>query len=817
MNTLKKQLSLKNGYKGSFWNLILVVVVIFQLTYITSSEFLEKVIYLFILLSVMISFYFIASIQKERQKETDEKLNQSEKKLGEINQTLLTLIEVSPLSIVVLDREGKIKKWNNTSERIFGWGEREVLGRPHPIVFYQKLLEGVLKDDMNPCVEAQCLKKNGSPIDIKIYSSPIRNDAGLIVGAIGIAEEITQHKKIEGALDEAEIKFRSIVEETSVGVSIIQDHKLLYVNPRFAEIFGYTQKELLERDVIDLVMTEDRPLVRENIHKRLTGEIKNIRYIVRGLKQDNRIIDVEVFGSQMMYKGKPAVISTLHDITERKQAEKSLRESEDRFALFMKHIPGVVFIKDGKGRYVYVNEFFEKIHKMKLAEWYGKTDDQVWPLKFATQFIANDHIVQQTGKPLKTIEVVPQEDVIHYWLAYKFPIINNDGDTMVAGIAIDITEQKYAEEALRNSEERFRSAFDYAAIGMTLAETNGRLLKVNDSFCKMVGYSEQELFKTPFQSITHIEDLDANLDHIKKLISGEIEYFQIEKRYIHKLGQIVWGMVSVSLVRDGKGNPLYFITQIQDITERKEAEELLRKSEKLSAVGQLAAGVAHEVRNPLTTVKGFVQLLQTKECENKEYYQIMLSEVERIEFIISEFLVLAEPQMPKFRLAHIQKILQSVISLIDIKAMMSNVKIHLECDQDIPFIECDQNKLKQVFNNILQNAIEAMPDGGNILITVKKEQLDKIQISFTDQGCGISKERISKLGEPFYSNKEKGTGLGLMISYKIIEEHRGRVSVESIVGQGSTFDVILPVLQNNLSAGLADNSRDVLLKHGSEK
>lgn len=804
MNILKKQMSLKNGFKGSFLILILAVVVIFYLTFITSYEFLGQVIYLIILISV-VPFYYIVSIQKENLKETDEKLNQSEKKLRETNQTLLTLIEGIPLSIVVLDPDGKIKKWNNTSELIFGWSEQEVIGRPHPIDLYQKVLEGVLQGEINTSVNVQYLKKDGSPIDIHLFTTPIRGDGGQIVGAIGIAENITQRKKMEVALNEVETKFRTIVEETLVGVSIIQDNKLIYANPRFAEIFGYTQKELLKKDVIDLVITEDRSLVRENIHKRITGEIKNIRYIVRGLKKDNRIIDVEVFGSQMIYNGRPAVITTLLDITESKQAEKSLKESEDRFALFMKNIPGVVFIKDAKGRYVYVNELFEKIHKMKLAEWYGKTDDQVWPLKFATKFIANDHIVQQTRRPLKTIEVVPQDDVIHYWLAYKFPIINNDGDMMVAGIAIDITEQKCAEEALRDSEERFRSAFDYAAIGMTLAETNGRLLKVNDSFCKMVGYSEQELFRTTFQSITHPEDLDANLDHIKELMSGEIKYFQIEKRYIHKSGQIVWGIVSVSVVRDGKGKPLYFITQIQDITKRKEAEELLRKSEKLSAAGQLAAGVAHEVRNPLTVLKGFVQLLQLGKNDKEEYYNLMLSEVERIEFIISEFLGLAKPQIAKFKMEDIQNILQNIIAVVDTKAIMNKVQICLVCGQDIPLVECDQNQLKQVFMNILQNAMEAMPGGGIISIIVKKENSDKVQISFTDQGCGISEERISKLGEPFYCNKEKGTGLGLMISYKIIEEHRGRINVKSIVGQGTTFDVILPVLQKHSFTNRTDN------------
>ncbi|MGM0876497.1 MAG: ATP-binding protein [Bacillota bacterium] len=151
--------------------------------------------------------------------------------------------------------------------------------------------------------------------------------------------------------------------------------------------------------------------------------------------------------------------------------------------------------------------------------------------------------------------------------------------------------------------------------------------------------------------------------------------------------------------------------------------------------------------------------------------------------------------MPKFKMEDIQNILQNIIAVVDTKAIMNKVQICLMCGQDIPLVECDQNQLKQVFINILQNAIEAMPGGGIISIIVKKENSDKVQISFIDQGCGISEERISKLGEPFYSNKEKGTGLGLMISYKIIEEHQGRINVKSKVGQGTTFNVFLPILQ----------------------
>ncbi len=478
-----------------------------------------------------------------------------------------------------------------------------------------------------------------------------------------------QKKNIEVALKEAEAKYRALVEESLVGVSIIQDNKIIYVNPRFAEIFGYTQEEMLELDIMCLIAYEDRPFVMENVRRRITGEINTIRYLTRAVKKDNSIIYVEVHGSRMIYNGRPAVISTLLEITERKNAEKALSESE----------------------------------------------------------------------------------------------------------------------------ERFRSAFDNAAIGMTLVDANGIVLKVNGSFCMMVGYSEQELLERTFQEIIHPKDLDVNLENIRKLLTGEIHSFQIEERYIHKFGHIVWSLASVSLVRDGNGNPLYFITQIQDITRNKDTEELLRKSDKLSAVGQLAAGVAHEVRNPLTVLKGFVQLLLTKSNENKEYYYLMLSEVERIESIISEFLVLAKPQMAKFQKKDIRTIIQNVIALVNTKAIMNNVQILIEFEDDIPLIDCDENQLKQVFINILQNAVEAMPDGGEIVVKFKQNS-DKVCISVIDQGCGISQERISKLGEPFYSNKEKGTGLGLMISYKIIENHQGRICVESIVGEGTTFDVILPIL-----------------------
>lgn len=237
------------------------------------------------------------------------------------------------------------------------------------------------------------------------------------------------------------------------------------------------------------------------------------------------------------------------------------------------------------------------------------------------------------------------------------------------------------------------------------------------------------------------------------------------------------------------------MVMVRDITEKKKTAELLNKSDTLAAVGQLAAGVAHEVRNPLTVIKGFIQLLQTRIKHDTEYFQLMISEIERIESIIHEFLSIAKPEICSFERKNLCFILKNVVSLINTNAIMTNIHIACQPNPDFLYIDCCENQLKQVFINILQNSIEAMPNGGEIIITAKKMNDNEVVICISDEGIGIPEERIVKLGEPFYSTKEKGTGLGLMISYKIIESHHGRIHITSKVGAGTSVEIYLPISQ----------------------
>jgi len=243
-----------------------------------------------------------------------------------------------------------------------------------------------------------------------------------------------------------------------------------------------------------------------------------------------------------------------------------------------------------------------------------------------------------------------------------------------------------------------------------------------------------------------------------------------------------------------KGKVIQIIGSAIDITELKKTEELLRKTEKLSVVGELAAGVAHEIRNPLTTLKGFLQLHQNHHQLDPLYIEIMLSELDRINSIVGEFLVLSKPQVVHYDPKNIATIVQETVKLLETQALIHRIDMLMDIPSHLPLVLCDQNQLKQVFMNIIKNAMESMPNGGELHIQVKLIDHIQVSVSIIDQGCGIPQERINRLGEPFYTTKEKGTGLGLMVTRKIIENHQGKMVIRSEVGKGTCVEVLFPVI-----------------------
>jgi two-component system, sporulation sensor kinase A len=262
----------------------------------------------------------------------------------------------------------------------------------------------------------------------------------------------------------------------------------------------------------------------------------------------------------------------------------------------------------------------------------------------------------------------------------------------------------------------------------------------------------------------------------------ELEWFTVTGKRLYT--EIVLAPTSLQ-------NRSAFQLIIRDISERKKNEELLINSEKLYVAGQLAAGIAHEIRNPLTSLKGFLQLISSGRGGGKNYFDIMKSELTRIESIVSEMLMLSKPQV--YELAHldIRRVLFDVVTLLEAQAALHNTEISVDGGKEPLWIFGVENQIKQVFINILKNAIEAMVEGGTISVVSKRED-DAVIIRIADEGPGISQEQLSKMGQPFYTTKDKGTGLGLMVTYKIIDNHQGTVTANSEVGKGVVFTISLP-------------------------
>lgn len=235
----------------------------------------------------------------------------------------------------------------------------------------------------------------------------------------------------------------------------------------------------------------------------------------------------------------------------------------------------------------------------------------------------------------------------------------------------------------------------------------------------------------------------------------------------------------------------------RDITQQKVAEQLLLKKEKLSVIGELAAGIAHEIRNPLTSIKGFLQMMKETKQVDERFVQIMLDEIERVNQIVTQLLVLAKPQMKAYKPLHLNDVIDYVIELFTYEAILQNVQIKYE-PRTTAIVYGDKNELIQVVVNVVKNALEAMPKGGVLTITTEDED-DRVHLVIEDTGKGIEQERLKHIGEPFYTLKEKGMGLGLTMSMKIVHEHKGTMHIESKVGEGTKVHIVLPLHKNDPS------------------
>lgn len=382
----------------------------------------------------------------------------------------------------------------------------------------------------------------------------------------------------------------------------------------------------------------------------------------------------------------------------------------------------------------------------------------------------------------------------------EFGLLAARVNLMSDNLQLYMSRLKNSAEELRSTKEYLESFINHTSDAIHVSDLDGNITQANKAFQQIYGwdFKEVEGGQLPDQ-LQVMREEEERL--ISRIIAGET-VTDYETARITKSGGHVDVSLTISPIRDENEAIVAIATISRNITDRKQTEEMILRSEKLSVVGQLAAGVAHEVRNPLTTLRGFVQLQKTKGTVSESHLNIMLAELDRINFIVSEFLVLAKPQVVSIQTFNLRKLLSDLVMLLDGQANLDKIQIQVPEEGPPMLVTGEPNQLKQVFVNLLKNAMEAMPGGGTITMELEQTKEEMVIARVTDEGSGIAKEDLQHIGEPFFTRKDNGTGLGLMICQQIISHHKGMLNVYSELGQGTTVEVMLPAAAREPKMGL---------------
>ncbi|MER1984556.1 MAG: ATP-binding protein [Solibacillus sp.] len=355
------------------------------------------------------------------------------------------------------------------------------------------------------------------------------------------------------------------------------------------------------------------------------------------------------------------------------------------------------------------------------------------------------------------------------------------------------------EQALLSREGYLRLFFEHANDAIAVFDLSNKIIEVNPAFEKLYGWTREECIGKSIPLIPPKNIIAAN-DRFNRLLVGE-RFTMLETEDMKKDGTYFDAQISLSPIYNTIGEIIAVSVISRDISYIKENEKLILQSEKMKLVGEMAAGVAHEIQNPMTVISGFVQMMN--EDQSSPYYDytlIIQDEIERVGLILEEFLVLSRPQIDTSTEINIGQILTEVSAFFQYEFQQRNIALAVQNKPTGTFIFGNKNQIKQVFINILKNAMEAIDTDGKITLEIYEVKQKSITISIKDTGCGIPPHLLEKIFEPFYTTKTKGTGLGMMIIHKIIQDHGGNIKIRSKANVGTEISLYFPIIQTKEAA-----------------
>lgn len=723
--------------------------------------------------------------------------------------------------------EGVLLDGNDSFCQLTGYSKGELVTRSYQDItpkeydeYEAKIIERIIRTGKPAEYEKEYIRKDGSRIPVLLTTFVVKGGDGKPIGLAAIIKDITERKQAEQRLKESESFLNSVIEQSPFSTWISDDKGTnIKQNQACRELFGIERDE----EVIGKFnVFKDEEVRRQGLiplfEKVFTkGETVNfvIDYDFRKVKHvkvsgaTHKILDATIFPIKDG-NGKVTNAVVQHkDITEHKRAEEALRESEDKYRSLVNNVRLGIFRSTigPPGKYLEVNPALEEITGYSREELLHVRPSQLYVHPEERQ-AALEKVASAPGAVTNELKFRKKDGAEITVLSTMVAIKDSTGKLLYFdGITEDITERKQAEEELRESEEKLKRMFEFATDGIVVTDLNGNIMEMNEAAVRLRGLDSKEklIGRSTFELIAE-KDRVRIMEILKSALEDRQIRRNVELTFLTEDGRGYLAEVSSALLKDAAGNPAGFIAIFRDITERKQAEERekelqqeLSLSTRLASIGELAAGIAHEINNPLTGILGFSERLLRKSTDEEDSRELerIYNEAQRAAKVVQNLLTFARRRQPKKEYSDVNDILQKALELRAYELQTSNIEVVTDLAPGLPEVMADFHQIQEVFLNIILNAEQAMTEAsGEGKLSIKtEERKDYIRISFTDDGPGIPTEQLDKVFNPFFTTRggRGGTGLGLSACHGIMAEHGGKIYARSKPGKGATFFVELPL------------------------
>jgi len=724
------------------------------------------------------------------------------------------------------DSETNEVTYGGDLERILGYTEAEMSGglarwagliQPEDRPDFEEAIDRLLETREPAHLQYRVRRKSGDYIHVEDDGSFILDAAGRPRRMLGFVKDVTERRLAAERIEESEKRYRTIVDLAPVGIVTVDlDGRVASCNEEFARITGFAKEEIVGLHFTKLPPARARDIPR---YIRIFAGILRGRapeaFEATWTAKDGAVRHGEVHFTRLKREERTGGVLVMgEDITERKTAEIELRASEAKFRDLVEEMREVLFIVDERGVYTYVSPAIERILGYPPEEVIGKP--------YATFAFEGDYrdieevkdILMSTPEPRPEDHQVVAKDGSVRWIRMAVhPILDGGRFAGFRGLLIDVTEQKQAGAALAMSERRYRSLFENAALGIYQTTPDGRILAANPSLVRMLGYdSFDELASRNLEQNGY--ELETPREQFKERVERDGRLEGAESIWARKDGERLFVRENAVVLRDEEGNVVCYEGTVEDITAQRRAEAeryaleaQLRQTQKLESIGTLASGVAHEINNPLTGMINYAELIsrRVEDSRLKEFADAIMSEGARVAKIVRNLLSFSRQEKESHSPARIVDILTATLTLIGRLLERDRIEVRIDVAENLPKIKCRSQQLQQVLLNLLTNARDALnerypgdhPDK-TVRVTAEEITMDGsrwIRTIVEDHGSGISAGDLDRIFDPFFTTKprDRGTGLGLSVSYGIVRDHRGKLTVESQEGSYTRFLLDLPV------------------------